>query len=308
MFMSGFTLVELLVVIAIIGVLVALLLPAVQAAREAARRSQCMNNFKQVGLALHNYESAHSILPQGQGAASCQTGLSSIAAARWGWSSYILPYMEDSSLHDLIDFDKEPHVQVDAIRSFVDVYLCPSDPQGLELVSFTGRIDGVEDAAKTNMDAIVDSTDYKCGNSNNVKHTSENPDGAFANFSAFRFAQFTDGLSNTLFIAEVTGEGEGSNRSHNWSILNTNDTADGINGENTVPGGHSGPLGSWQYHHNGPSSFHPGGCNFLYGDGSVHFLQEDISEGALGALTTRDRGDDEGTFKRNNLITGPPVR
>jgi prepilin-type processing-associated H-X9-DG protein len=214
--------------------------------------------------------------------------------------------MEDASLHDLIDFDLNPHAQVDAIRTFVDVYLCPSDPQGRELVAFTAFISGNEDAAKTNMDAIVDSTDYKCGNSNHVKHISEGPDGAFAAYSAYRFAQFTDGLSNTLFIAEVTGAGPGTNRSHNWSILNTNDTYDGINGENTLPGG---LTSTWPYHTNGPSSFHPGGCHFLMGDGSVQFLQEGISDRLLGAMTTRDREDDEGTFKPNvQVIVTPPPR
>ncbi|WP_425395395.1 DUF1559 domain-containing protein [Aeoliella sp.] len=301
---AAFTLVELLVVIAIIGILVALLLPAVQAAREAARRTQCQNHFKQVGLALHNYEGTHRELPYGQAANSCVSGVGggSITEARWAWGAQILPYMEDSSLHDLIDFKKNPHQQLDAIRTFVDVYLCPSDPQGRELVSFTNFIEGLQDAAKTNMDAIVDSTDHKCGGIS-VKHSSEKPDGAFANFSSFKFRQFTDGLSNTLFVCEVTGAGEGTNSSHCWPILNSNDTAGGINGPNTIPGD-----GTWTYHNNGPSSFHPGGCHFLMGDGSVQFLQESIEPGALGAMTSRNRGDNAETFTPNIPVIGPPTR
>ena len=289
----GFTLVELLVVIAIIGILVALLLPAIQAARESARRTQCINRHKQVGLALHSYHDAVGLLPVGQAAAGCREGQTQVNEARWGWSAQILPYMENSNLHGLIDLDVQPHLQVEVIRTFVDEYLCPSDPQGRELVSFTSLIPGPEDAAITNMDAIVDSTNYKCPegqhfNTQHVKSPLETPapDGAFAAYGAYNFKSFTDGLSNTIFIAETTGAGPGTNWAHNWSILNTNDTAGGINGPNTVPGGDV-----WLYHDSGPSSFHPGGCHFLYGDGSAHFLSEDIEQGVLGALTTRDRGD-----------------
>lgn len=290
----GFTLVELLVVIAIIGVLVALLLPAIQAAREAARRTACMNNFKQVGLAMLNYESAIGSLPQGQAAAACWNGLASIDDSRWAWGGQILPYMEATNLHGLINLDLKPHEQPDVMRTFVDVYLCPSDPQSRELVDFTTFQNGLEDAAKTNMDAIVDSTQYWCNGAARVKHISENPDGAFANFSEFKFREFTDGLSNTFLIAEVTGAGAGTNAAHNWAILNTNDTAGGINGPNTLPGD-----GKWSYHNNGPSSFHPGGCHFLLGDGSVHFESEEISASAIGALTTRAGGDTEGSFRPN---------
>ena len=101
---SGFTLVELLVVIAIIGVLVGLLLPAVQAAREAARRMQCSNNLKQIGLALHNYESAYKVLPFGKGASY----LGAPVYARWSQHAMILPYLEQSALYNTIDFRFPP--------------------------------------------------------------------------------------------------------------------------------------------------------------------------------------------------------
>lgn len=308
----GFTLVELLVVIAIIGILVALLLPAVQAARESARRTQCINHFKQVGLALHNYHDSRGELPVGQAAAGCKAGTTNIAEARWGWSAQILPYMEDANLHDLINLDLEPHQQVEVIRTFIDVYLCPSDPQGEELVAFTAVIPGDTDAAKTNMDAIVDSTNHHCINTGPATHVRSAddaipPDGAFAAFSSYSFRRFTDGLSKTLFIAETTGAGPQTNRGKNWSILNTNNTSRGINSDKTVPGG--GPDGvNWDYHFNGPSSYHPGGCNFLFGDGSVQFLQENISRGALGALTTRDRGDTEFTWVPNTGTIGNTPR
>ena len=116
---AGFTLVELLVVIAIIGILVGLLLPAVQAAREAARRMQCGNNLKQLGLALHNYESATKRLPSGR---ADITGLSAFGA--------LMPYMEQSNVYQLIDFNVSgTHVNNTAARAaIIQTLLCPSDP------------------------------------------------------------------------------------------------------------------------------------------------------------------------------------
>ena len=109
---SGFTLVELLVVIAIIGVLVSLLLPAVQAAREAARRMQCTNNLKQIGLALHNYESTNKKFPFGKGPSYPGAPV----YARWSQHAFILPYIEQQNLYNTIDFDYPPwHTDEDTI-------------------------------------------------------------------------------------------------------------------------------------------------------------------------------------------------
>ena len=119
---TGFTLVELLVVIAIIGVLVALLLPAVQSAREAARRMQCKNNLKQVGLALHSYHTAHGVLPFGSDYAN---------GNRSTWAMFILPYIERQAHYDLFDHSL-PLVHADntpACETIVPTYLCPSDSQ-----------------------------------------------------------------------------------------------------------------------------------------------------------------------------------
>src|SRR5215216_5571 len=123
---SGFTLIELLVVIAIIGVLVALLLPAIQAAREAARRSQCKNNLKQIGLALHNYESARGAFPPGfmcRATAVDGPGL----GPGWGWAAHILPYLEESALN--IDLKREiTDPLFDNIRTLpFSVFRCPTD-------------------------------------------------------------------------------------------------------------------------------------------------------------------------------------
>ena len=128
----------------------------------------------------------------------------------------------------------------------------------------------------------------------------------FANWINYELRAFTDGLSNTILVAEITGAGEGTHASHNWAIINTNNTSRGINSADTVPGGLDPP--EWRYHFNGPSSYHPGGCHFLLGDGSVQFYHESIDPNTLGHLTSRNAGDTDGTWKPNipRTTTGAP--
>lgn len=312
---AGFTLVELLVVIAIIGILVALLLPAVQAAREASRRSQCCNNFKQVAIGLHNYESAHRRFAPGtqiktiaQGATTCgatygqQNGQDYFGM---GWGVLVLPFVEEQGVYSQFDFKKSLTVLFPPPAAFnppnsiaaaqrVNVYLCPSDPQNGELCVYTGWTP-TGDLRQSNMVGIADSVDWLCDPMWRLWPTVfSKTDGMFGNLGSCTMKQVKDGTSHTMLLGEVTGGGPNSHVGHMWSTFDLTKTSDGINGIWTVPGGQFDPTtaaGILGFRKTGPSSYHPGGCHFAFTDGSVHFLSTEIAQQTLSALTTRAGGE-----------------
>ncbi len=287
---SGFTLVELLVVIAIIGILIAMLLPAVQAAREAARRIQCANNFKQVGLGLHNYHATHNTFMPGMYTLDGSTG-----DPHWySWSAFLLPFIEEVGVYEQFDFS-DPHYFWEgttrlANAQIIDGYLCPSDPQGGEWVNTGSENAPIEDdSAYANMAGVGDHMDWTI---DRVWPLSlDRARGMMAANKGCRIRDITDGTSQTLMIGEVTGAGPGTHEGFFWSCWNLADTRDGINGLYTVIGGEWPPPSSYGFRAVGFSSFHPGGCHFTMADASVQFINEDISREVLVALTTRARGD-----------------
>ncbi len=277
---KGFTLVELLVVIAIIGILVALLLPAVQAAREAARRIRCVNNFKQVGIAMHNYHDALKSFPSGINMyhrGSCGAPSSTAPDyGGWSWSTYSLPFYEERALHDLFERFKETGYgdpkSYKAGQHFVTTYLCPSDPQGAVLVGYgSGTF-----YAKTNQAGIAHSSDYTC----NGLWVRRNGDGMLFNGSRVKIRNVTDGTSHTLMVGEVVGMRPGTNEGMAWITWNIHGTGNGINLD--VP---------WKTTWTGFGSYHPGGCHFLLVDGSVQFIGATIDRWTLAYLTTRAGGE-----------------
>jgi len=183
----GFTLIELLVVIAIIGLLIALLLPAIQAAREAARRSQCSNNLKQVGVALHNYQTANSrfppitVMPLGQ------------TYQPWSAHARLLPYLEESGLANLIDWKQSPEFTGNPIasRTRVATYLCPSEINDRERPTPTLTHYPLNYVFNQGTWFIYDPVKGNVG------------DGAFMPNRAFKPGDFTDGLSKTLAASEA---------------------------------------------------------------------------------------------------------
>ncbi len=184
---GGFTLIELLVVIAIIAVLIALLLPAVQMAREAARRSQCKNNLKQVGLALHNYEEVHkgfppvSVMPKGQ------------VFQPWSGLTRLLPYIEQANLAKLVDYDVSPQFTGNpvAARTRVAIYMCPSEPNDRERPSAGLTYYPSNYAFNHGTWFIYDPVTGAVG------------DGGFHPNKSFKPRDMTDGLSNTLAMSEA---------------------------------------------------------------------------------------------------------
>jgi prepilin-type N-terminal cleavage/methylation domain-containing protein/prepilin-type processing-associated H-X9-DG protein len=315
---AAFTLVELLVVITIIGILIALLLPAVQAAREAARRMQCANSFKQVGLALHNYHSVKACFPPGMFAQNASPPTST-TNLYFSWSVYILPYMEQDGLYANIDFNdtygywggnttggKMPNSAVS--RTAVPGYLCPSDPQaGEKIWVWSGEPKGTPQAGASNMAGVTDSRYWQ--RSGAMPEDFPICDGIMGGNRPCTIADIKDGTSNTLIIGECTGGGPGTAMGQFWACWNLYDTYDGINGPRSMPGGAT--TATYNSDWAGFSSYHPGGCTFALADGSVSFVSQSVARNILAALTTRAGPSTRnitkyGVARDEPIVAGPP--
>lgn len=319
----GFTLVELLVVIAIIGILVALLLPAVQAAREAARRIQCANNCKQIGLALHNYHDTFKSLPM-----AWWVDMTSAAPYLNGgvWGIDILPFLEQMPLYEsynnrLAPLDQFSPPNVAVIGTKLSAYVCPSAPSGVDRVyrfnaaptlPVTAETVAPSDyCVTTGVRGVFANLAYR-GNPGGARRGAlgvQTPPALGGDQETSQLADITDGTSNTFMIGERTGGGTIYNR----YVINTQLTAiygptngggwgDVLNGEHWMQGSlYSGitdpPVGGpcaincTNSRGNCFHSFHPAGAHFVMADASTQFILETADPLAIAGRITRAKGE-----------------
>ncbi len=299
----GFTLVELLVVIAIIGILVALLLPAIQAAREAARRSQCSNKLRQLALAVHNYEDTHGNFPSGNlsrlptnydASDWCRTRPGSDSRA--SWTVLILPYLEETAQYDLFEFGaaftSTSNVQGSTAnhREFQTsnpAYQCPSDVNSRSTnnnISYYGVQGGGTSARCTSQSA-----DRMFFTNGVLFHNSE-----------IGFRDIRDGTSNVFLIGEtkyaLTSGGRGDGIVTGWASAGKLDgwgmpitIAGAVLQINSFPR-HGGEADTLNYMTRLFGSFHPGGCHFALCDASVRFVTDTIDINVYRQLAIRNDG------------------
>ncbi len=309
----GFTLIELLVVIAIIAVLIALLLPAVQQAREAARRSQCKNSMKQIGLALHNYHDTFSALPAGSIVWLNAAG-TTYNGHGWTWHASILPYLDQAPLYQQIQGPNgmghegggvNDAKQALAGKSPLSVFWCPSQPDVTEGPQKNGYAPSNYNG---NMGTLIGYSGDDCygGSVTTAAGMTApggcmNADGIFYISSSTRFRDVTDGTSNTIFVSEVIDSGgdaanlggAGSDRKHSFSNGADSNPPTEMT-EYLIAAEGNDPINS--YGEEAAGSHHVGGAHFLFGDGSVRFLSENFDMKTYQAVSTRGKNEVVGDF------------
>ncbi|QDT64678.1 DUF1559 domain-containing protein [Calycomorphotria hydatis] len=339
---KGFTLVELLVVIAVISVLIALLLPAVQQAREAARRSECKNKLKQIGLALHNYHDSYlqfppsvisDVTPESSTGGNCWSDSQPWASdtrrvnTYMPWSVAILPFLEQAGLYARIDSSHPIRTHPDSIFSSLrpltntflystpmPAYRCPSHPSDraqngepidstTHTTAFTSSYVGVMGGSRAELSTSPSKSQiFACVAASAERGLSDN--GVFVVNGKIKMKNITDGTSNTLMVAENrTQTWNLSSREYSWSssigrsntfpdIAMLTSVVDGINFTPVESDTGNGVVQTVREF----GSYHVGGAQFTFTDGSVHFLSENIDIELLRILGIRDDGKVVGEF------------
>ncbi len=299
----GFTLVELLVVIAIIGILVGLLLPAVQSAREAARRMQCSNNMRQFGLAMHNHESAYKAFPQSRP--------NDLAGGRMSWCVVVLDFIEQTNLSNL--YDKKVRwnagANVTAGQNAIPIFICPSAGAGSTRRAAAGTGSDLDGKVMGPSDYMVmhrlRHRFYNAHGLTNPLGTADH-DGVLVPDSQTKIGGITDGTSNTMLILEasarpnwfVLGRDQGSllPRPEGFGWTDPDGGAGSMDGTDATTGAINGGSGTGKCimscnNDSEPYSFHTGGMNVAIADGSVRFLSRNVSAATFAALLTPRGGE-----------------
>lgn len=293
---GGFTLIEVLVTIAIIGVLVAITLPAVQAAREAARKTQCQNNMKQIGLALANYHSAFGRLPP---ASIRPRGFldNGRDRPRSTWAIAILPMLEQGALYAKYDskVDTTADINRDFRETVVAAYRCPTDPN--VDVLFEPRINAR--FSRSNYAANFGSASWGKRFWDDTQYR-----GVMGQNAGLRFTDIRDGTSQTVAVAEIRAQADYGDNRGVWAHpapgassvgLDCDIQCRGINGEShsdwipyciPMTGGLDCHTQNTEQSNAGPRSLHPGGAFLLFCDGSVHYVSEQVKVDVLAAQFT----------------------
>ncbi|MEZ6123913.1 MAG: DUF1559 domain-containing protein [Planctomycetaceae bacterium] len=298
----GFTLIELLVVIAIIAVLIALLLPAVQQARESARRTQCRNNLKQLGLALHNYHDVHNCFPSGWIAVNGSNPVHSahLGLNGAGWGTMILPYLDQAPLYNRFNANLAIHdpANIPFLDNVLPAFQCPSDPKpdkwdieeegspGTVIVQLpsanyigsfgTDELDGCENAPGTSPVAA----DGQCKSN-----------GIFYHNGKVRMRDITDGTTNTYMVGERR-----TDTTLGWFSTWPGMVAEGEEAFQRILGSADHVPNDPHAHFDDFSSRHEGGSQFVLGDGSVRFISENIDTQLYQSLATIQGGEVVGEF------------
>jgi prepilin-type N-terminal cleavage/methylation domain-containing protein len=308
----GFTLVELLVVIAIIGILLALMLPAIQSARESSRRTHCSNNLKQMGIALHHYHDALGSFPPGYLAAVPYNNADHDTSPGWGWSSLMLPYAEQLSLANKLDYGLpiEHPVNAAGIAVALPIYLCPSD-------AYPGASFTVTDANGIALATVGPSSYAACVGGDESAADGPTGLGVFYRNSRVRAADIRDGLSTTVMV----GERAWSNANGTW-VGAINGAVCKRGAGNTNPGNiantataailvqvHCHLINATQELDGALDDFssnHPAGAFCLFADGAVHFMRDVPADGPNGAYTGAGlRFQAMGTRAHHEVVLAP---